>query len=98
MKIWALERNKQKIKNQLIFEYPTPTAWTVDILSDLLTAPCQAMDMSRPVVLSKHVEEMERIGRVVFRRADFLETVLFDTFEVEALDQEKEKANSTQWA
>ena len=44
---------------------------------------CQALDLSRPVVLNKHINELERFNHTQFRQNDFMEPVSFDRFEIE---------------
>lgn len=91
MKYWALERKKQKKRREVVFEASLPKEWTIQSLTDLLTFPCEKMDISRPIILEKHLLEWERIGRVVFRAIDFIDAVPFDTFELEMIDEEKNR-------
>ena len=51
---------------------------------------CQALDLSRPVVLQKHLNELERFNHTQFRQTDFMEPVSFDRFDVEILVEKKE--------
>ncbi len=60
------------------------------ILHDL----CQALDLSRPVVLSKHIRELEQFSHTVFRQSDFMETVPFDRFEIEIFPENKKNESS----
>ena len=89
MKIWVLTRRKQKILQDMTTEFNVPPLWTESAIEEMLTPVCQVLDISRPVIMQKHCEEMERIGRVVFRPADFMDNVAFDRMEVELIDEKK---------
>jgi hypothetical protein len=97
MKVWALERRKQKIVRDVMVDYEIPAEWSIAELNDLLVEPCQKLDLSRPIAMEKHVDEMQRIGRVVFRRADFIDAVPFDSFELEIVDDDKKKKQAGGW-
>lgn len=49
----------------------------------ILHVLCQALDLSRPVMLEKHVRELDQFSHTVFRQRDFMEPVSFDRFEIE---------------
>lgn len=60
--------------------------------SSLLHELCQDLDLCRPVVLRKHVNDVARFSRVVFKPADFIESVDFDEFEIEVLSEKKKRS------
>lgn len=60
--------------------------------SSLLHELCQDLDLCRPVVLRKHVNDLARFSRVVFKPADFIESVDFDEFEIEVLSEKKKRS------
>ena len=62
--------------------------WSVT-LHDL----CQDLDLCRPVILRKHVNDLRQFSRVVFKPADFIETVDFDEFEIEILSEKKKRTD-----
>ncbi len=89
MKLWIVERKNTKIVRDHLCEWALQGAeWTAGDLEDALTKPCQALDVSRPIVLDKHVIDMNRCGRAVFRRAEFMDAVSFDSLEIESLPEE----------
>ncbi len=69
---------------------PSDLEGWMPILHDL----CQALDLSRPVVLSKHIRELEQFSHTVFRQSDFMETVPFDRFEIEIFPENKKNESS----
>ena len=53
---------------------------------------CQDLDLCRPVILRKHVNVLKQFSRVVFKPADFIESVVFDEFEIEVLAEKKKRS------
>ena len=51
---------------------------------------CQALDLSRPVVLEKHIRELDQFSHTIFRQSDFMEPIPFDRFEIEIFPEKKE--------
>lgn len=50
---------------------------------------CQALDLARPVVLEKHIRELDQFSHTVFRASDFMEPIFFDRFEIEIFPDKK---------
>ena len=61
--------------------------------SVLLHELCQDLDLCRPLILRKHVNDLARFSRVVFKPADFIESVDFDEFEIEVLSEKKKRSS-----
>ena len=76
MKIWARVRKNNKTTEQDVVEIPQKDASEVEDL-------CSKLNLSRPVILDKHVNELLRFLHTVFRPDDFMEQVTFDRLEVE---------------
>lgn len=92
MRLWILLRKKGKIFQQTESQFEhKDTGWDTEQLRCALEEPCRELDLSVPVVLEKHTAEMEKFGRTVFRPADFIESVSFDTLEAEIIGRKKEK-------
>lgn len=54
---------------------------------------CYKFDLSKPVILNKHINEMALFNRTVFSPDDFIESVSFDSFEIEKIvNRKKAKA------
>lgn len=81
MKYWA------KLKKEDIISQHT----TVDAadFSAALIAACNAFDLSKPVICEKHNAEIVRFSRTVFYPDDFVDTVNFDTLEIEIISKKK---------
>lgn len=64
---------------------PSDLSSFTPILSEL----CQRLDLSRPVVLQKHLTDLQQFSRVAFRASDFMEEISFDQFIIEIFPEEK---------
>ena len=92
MKIWAKVIQHHKIVNEAVREFPARPSdaqgWNA-VLTDL----AKPLDLARPVLLNKHVQELAKFNRTVFSPADFIESVSFDRFELEIFPEKKKDAN-----
>ena len=78
---WGKLMRKQKIVRDLTAEAPR---YQDDASFEaILEALCPALDVARPVVLSKHKRDLAAFGRVKFIPGDFIEAFPYDAFEVE---------------
>ena len=77
---------------ETVREFASARPSDMDGWSSLLHELCQDLDLCRPVVLRKHVNDLARFSRVVFKPADFIESVDFDEFEIEVLSEKKKRS------
>ncbi|MCR5808833.1 MAG: hypothetical protein K6G56_04660 [Clostridiales bacterium] len=83
MKLWGKTRlDNNTLDNQTV-TVQAKSAYEVTDWSEPFSRLCHKMNLSRPVILKKHVRDLEQFGHAVFFPADFLEPVDFDRFEVE---------------
>jgi hypothetical protein len=59
--------------------------------SAALVSICNRFDISKPIVCEKHVKELNLFHRTLFYPDDFVESVDFDTLEVEIIDIKKNR-------
>ena len=90
MRIWAKTVKHQKIKADVVREFALARPSSFEGWTPVLHELCQDLDLARPVMLNKHVSELEQFSRTVFRQSDFMEPVAFDTFEIEIFPEKKE--------
>ena len=93
MRIWAKTIQHQRIQTDVVREFSLARPAVLEEWIPVLHELCQALDLSRPVLLEKHVRELERFNRTVFRPSDFMEPVPFDRFELEILIEKKENTS-----
>lgn len=89
MKIWARLMCSHRIERETVQSFdiarPTDAEGWAPVLAEL----CKQLDISRPLMLKKHVSELEHFGTTRFLPADFMETVSFHCFEMELFPEKK---------
>ena len=83
MKIWGKIRRDNRTVSSETVTFPAKSAAEVDDWSEPFSKLCHRLNLSRPVILKKHVRELNDFSHTVFFPADFLEPVDFDRFEIE---------------
>ena len=92
MNIWAKVLTDHRIMNETVREFSSARPSDMEGWSVLLHELCQDLDLCRPVILKKHVNDLKQFSRVVFKPADFIESVDFDEFEIEVIPEKKKKS------
>lgn len=95
MRIWAKTLNHQKIESEVVREFTLARPFDLEGWMPVLHELCQALDLARPVVLSKHIRELEQFSHTQFRQSDFMEPVSFDRFEIEIFPEKKENNHAS---
>lgn len=93
MKIWAKTIFDHRIETEVVREFsarPSDSAGWTEVLTEL----CKPLDLAVPVLLNKHVDELARFSRTVFKQADFMEPIAFDRFELEIFPEKKKKTQT----
>jgi len=85
MKVWTSLHKNHKIIQNATAQSAHPDASTAFL--ECLEQIYKALDVAEPVWVSKHERDVSRFGRVVFKPADFLEPVSFDSMEIQIIDE-----------
>ena len=93
MRIWAKTLTRQKIQSEVVREFTLARPSDFEGWMPVLHELCQALDLSRPVLLEKHIAELDRFNHTQFRQSDFMEPIAFDRFDIEVLVEKKEHEN-----
>lgn len=83
MKIWGKIRVNNSTRMSSTVTLHVKSAYEVEDWSEPFAKLCHDMNLSRPVILKKHVRELNEFGHTAFLPADFLEPVDFDKLEIE---------------
>ncbi len=83
MKMWGKVRVDNSTVDDAIIVIHAKTAKDVEDWSEPFAMLCHKLNLSRPVILKKHIRDLEQFSHVFFLPADFIEPVSFDKFEVE---------------
>ena len=83
MKYWVKLKTEDIIRQHITVE--------ANDLNAALVAALGALDLSKPVVCEKHHAEIGRFSRTVFYPDDFVDSVSFDTLEIEIITKRKKQ-------
>ena len=83
MRFWGKIKTEDRIIRDLVQEETDFHAALVSL--------CSRLDLGKPIVCNKHVNEIRSFGRTIFYPDDFIEGVDFDTLEIEIIDIRKKK-------
>lgn len=83
MRFWGKIKTEDRILRDLVREDTDFSAALIGL--------CSHLDLGKPIVCDKHINEIRLFGRTVFYPDDFIESVDFDTFEVEIISKRKKK-------
>lgn len=89
MRIWVKCIHNNRILADAVHEFTPVRHPDSEVWHSVLADVCRTMDISRPVILSKHLREIEQFGRTAFLQGDFMEGIDFDKMTMEILKDEK---------
>lgn len=81
MKFWGKLKTEDRILKDIIVNG--------DDLKTAVAAICNEFDLSKPIILDKHLNETASFNRTVFYPDDFVDSVFFDSFEIEKIATKK---------
>lgn len=81
MRVWGKIKVEDRIQDDVTLECG-------DFESGLLKV-CEHFDLTKPIIVGKHQNEINRFFRTIFYPDDFIESVNFDTLEIEILVEKK---------
>lgn len=94
MKIWGIIRSDQRIEKDIVIEFDNQKREEIREWDKIIGETARALDLSRPVILQKHIRELLSFSRTVFKPADFMESVSFDKFEIEIFPEKSKEQNT----
>lgn len=80
-RIWAKVLYREHIEKQTVYE--SEKKFTYSQFFSYLAEICDGLDIPTPVLLKTHVFNYAKFNHVVFRPADFMESVSFDKLVLE---------------
>ena len=107
MRIWAKTIQNHKIQSEVVREFALARPSDLKGWMPLLHELCQVLDLSRPVVLEKHIRELERFSHTAFRPSDFIGEIhrpyntlegIAEVFHKFSSDVIIDKVNADEWA
>lgn len=83
MKVWGRIRKDNRTAAEMVVAIEAVRKADVEDWSEPIGEVCKALDLARPVILKKHLDEIERFSNTAFRQQDFMEPIAFDKLEIE---------------
>ena len=83
MKLWGKTKANNLTLDSRVVTVHAKTAFDVEDWGEPFSRLCHDMDISRPVILNKHIRDLEQFRHTVFLPQDFLENVEFERLEIE---------------
>lgn len=83
MKLWGKIRKDNRTVADAVVAVHVKSAYEVEDWGEPMASLCHKLNLSRPVILKKHIRDLEQFSHAVFYPADFMEPVDFDRFETE---------------
>lgn len=94
MKLWAKTLTGHHINDQVVQEFASARPSSADGWLPIIAALAKPLDVAVPVILPKHVSELDKFARTTFRPHDFMESVAFDRFEIEIFPEKKKETRT----
>lgn len=83
MKVWGRIRKDNKTITECVVEISEKDAGSVSDWADPIGEVCGKLDLSRPIILEKHINDLLKFSHTYFKHSDFMENVKFDRLEIE---------------
>ena len=87
MRIWLKLIQQHRTVRQAVREFDSLRPDSVSGWHAVLAEALNELDLACPVLLKKHISELERFSRTVFSPSDFMESVSFDRLALEIIDE-----------
>jgi len=89
-KLWITTVLDSKITKNIVTDWDNRLS-TEMALRDSLENACESLNLSMPIIMKKHISELNNFHRTKFLPEHFIESVDFDRMEIEIYDGKKNK-------
>lgn len=83
MKVWGRVRRNNKTVAECVIEITAKSSAEIRDWSEPIGEICHELDLSRPIILEKHIADFYKFSHANFNPTDFVEQVMFDRLEIE---------------
>ena len=90
MQIWAKIIKDHKIQADVVQEFSLARPSDIYGWTPVISSFCSLFDIERPVILEKHIHELNFFSNTSFKKTDFMDAISFDRFEMEVFPEKKE--------
>jgi len=88
-RIWGILRHNNKIIADMVAVCDDSSLTDDEKLQECILKICNEFDLQKPMWLPKNQREFDKYNRAVLNQDNFIETISFDTLELELLDSKK---------
>ena len=89
MKIWIRCLFESNALIDRVHTFAGVPDFSVEFWDSALLDVFSDCDLSRPVILNKHVRELKSFGRTTFKKADFIDDIPYDMIEICIIPEKK---------
>ena len=89
MKVWAKTLINHKIQSDVVQEFTSARPSDLEGWTRVISSLCQRLELERPVILNKHIKELNQFGKTIFRSVDYIDFFQYDAFEIEVFPEPK---------
>jgi len=90
-RLWGKIMKSNRFVDDHVFELTAPDMSRDDKTAEGLEALCYHFDLQKPMWLSDNDKDYEMFGKTRFSQQHFIESIDFDYFEIEIIDDDKKK-------
>jgi len=90
-RIWGKIMKNSRFLQDTVIEINNPGMSREDKINECIDQCCIAFDLERPMWFEKNTKDMIQFSRTCFYDDQFIETIAFDYFEIEIIEEDKEK-------
>lgn len=83
MKVWGRIRKNNKTIDECVVEISEKSVEEISDWTEPIGELCHELDLSRPIILQKHIDDFNKFSHTYFKPRDFVESVDFDRLEIE---------------
>lgn len=94
MRIWGKIIKDHKIMKDVVQEFALARPSDIYGWTPIISTLCTILDIERPVILEKHIHDLSVFSNTSFRKADFMDSISYDRFEIEIFPEKKEQMYS----
>ncbi|WKY46596.1 hypothetical protein Q5O24_09400 [Eubacteriaceae bacterium ES3] len=91
-RIWGKLIKRNKFIKESVVEIDDHTTSIDEKVETALENFCQQFDLEKPIWFDKNTKELSNFSKTSFREDQFMESIWFDYFEIEIIDDGKKKS------
>jgi len=87
-RLWGKVMKNNRFVKEMVFEIDDFSMSRTEKVLECLDQSCMAFDLQKPMWFDKNTKEMIRFAKTSFHEDQFIETIDFDYFEIEIIEED----------